>query len=209
MPSKIVNTLLDTAGIFRAVLYRTFVERKWKPFQPMFNILQVKEGEEELFKSFLRKSLVVSLKYDTPLSLGAFETEESRIFIYVTHYASTGAYLKVMKGLLFGGESGMRAKATQKTSWTYCEPTNGPSLAAAQNVIMVGIKGDPSSFLGFMNRKGGSPLATVKKIKDVRGHSLSNYIFFTDSIEIRNGLQELKENGSDFITYNAKKINNG
>lgn len=206
MPSKFVNTLLDTTGIVRAVLYRTFVERKWKPFQPMFNILEVKEGDEDLFKSFLKKSLTVSLKYDTPLSLGPFETE-SRVFIYVTHYASTGAYLKVMKGLLFGGEAGMRAKATQKTSWTYCKPTNGPELAKADDIIMVGIQGDPSSFIAFMNQKGGEPLASVKKIKDVRGHSLGNYFLFNNTTNIDQALSQFREEGGDFNTYKAKKVN--
>lgn len=207
MPSKLTNTLLDTIGIVRAILYRTFVERKWKPFQPMFNVLQVKEGDEDLFKSFLKKSLTVSLKYDTPLSIGPFETED-RTFIYVTHYASTGSYLKVMNGLLFGGEAGMRAKATLKTSWTYCKPTNSPELEKADQIIMVGIQGDPSSFLGFMNRKGGDPLATVQKIKDVRGHALGNYILFENSEMVMKGLSELKENGSDFLIYKAKKVNN-
>ncbi len=205
MPSKLTNTLLDTIGIVRALSYRTFIERNWSKPQPMFNILQVKEGDEALFESFLKKSLAVSIKYDTPLSLGPFKTND-RTFIYITHYASSKAYAKVMNGLLFGGEAAMRAKATLKTSWTYCEPNQTKILQETKTILMVGIQGNPENFMGHLKNTNIQPLGMVKKIKDVRGHALGAYVFFEEGPEISKYIKERKEYGDDICTYKATKL---
>lgn len=206
--STLSNMLRDTLGIIRVVSYRTFIERKWKPIQPMFNIMEVKEGTEALFEDFLRKSLGVSIKYDTPLSLGPFKTNEGRIFIYITHYASTKAYMQVMNGLLIHGEAKMRAQATLTTSWTYCNPSNTANFPKIQNVVMVGIQGSPSNFEALLVKNSLEPVATVKKVKDVRGHSLGIYFLFEDTPEIHTLLSEFREQGGDFISYEATKLPN-
>ncbi len=206
MPSKLTNTLLDTIGIIRALSYRKFIERNWSKPQPMFNVLQVKEGDEALFESFLKKSLAVSIKYDTPLSLGPFKTND-RTFIYITHYASSKAYAKVMNGLLFGGEAAMRAKATLKTSWTYCEPTQTKALQETKTIMMVGIQGSSENFMGHLKSIDIEPLGVVKKIKDVRGHALGTYVFFKEGPEISQYIEERIESGDDICTYQATKLN--
>ena len=206
MPSKITNTLLDTLGITRALFYRTFIERNWSKPQPMFNILQVKEGDEALFESFLKKSLAVSIKYNTPLSLGPFKTKD-RTYIYITHYASTKAYIKVMNGLLFGGEAGMRAKATLKTSWTYCNPSQADNLQDTSTIVMVGIQGNPEDFLQHLQKTEIRPLAVVKKIKDVRGHALETYVLFKEEQNILEYIKKRIELGDDIRTYYATKLN--
>lgn len=208
-PSRLSNTLKDTLGIIRAVTYRTFIERNWSKPQPMFNILQIKKEDEKMFEEFLRRALVISLKSDTPLSLGPYRTtaEGYKTYIYITHYASTRAYIKVMNGLLFGGVSKLRDKAIRQTSWTYCSPTSTSDLTTARNIIMVGIQGNPNDFLGKINHRGITPLATVKKIKDVRGNSLGNYILFEDSSKTTELLHEFREEGGSFLSYKAARYN--
>ena len=206
MPSKLTNTLKDSLGIMKAVLYRTFIERNWSKPQPMFNILEVKEGKEALFEDFLKKCLEVSLKYDTPISLGSYKTNETRTYIYVTHYASTAAFLKVATSLLFKGLSSKRAAATQATSWTYCNPTNAPQLSTLNKILMVGIEGDPSSFLNFLNQKGAQPAAIVKKIKDVRGKALGTYLILEPNSENKKRIEEFIKQGGSIRVYDAAKL---
>lgn len=206
--NTLTNLLSDTLGIIRVVSYRTFIERKWKPYQPMFNILEVKEGTESLFEDFLRKSLNLSLKYDTPLSLGPFKTNKGRTFIYITHYASTKAYMKVMNGLLIHGEAKMRAKATLTTSWTYCKPSNTENFPKIEKIVMVGIQGDPSNFMDLVSKNAQNPIAKVEKIKDVRGRSLGVYFLFENTPEIQTLLNQFREEGGDFISYEATKLPN-
>lgn len=203
MNSTLSNTLKDTIGIVRAVSYRTFVAKDWKSYQPMFNILTVKEGEEPLFEAFLKKSLGISLQYDTPLSLGPYKNPETRTYIYITHYASTKAYLQVMQGLLFKGAAAMRAKATLNTSWTYCKPTDSNALKEVDQIIMVGIQGDTSPLQAFMNKKHIQPIATVERVKDVRGHSLGTYLFFHDTAANRVLLEQFIIQGGDIKLYPA------
>ena len=62
MPSKLTNTLKDSLGIMKAVLYRTFIGHNWSKPQPMFNILEVKGEKEALFENFLKKSLEEFIK---------------------------------------------------------------------------------------------------------------------------------------------------
>jgi hypothetical protein len=206
MPSKITNTLLDTLGITRALFYRVFIERNWSKPQPMFNILQVKEGDETLFEDFLKKSLAVSIKYNTPLSLGPFKTKD-RTYIYITHYASSKAFIKVMNGLLFGGEAGMRAKATLKTSWTYCKPSQTDNLQDTNTIVMIGIQGNPEDFLQHIQNTNIKPLAVVKKLKDVRGHALGTYVLFKVEQDLVEYVKNRIELGDDICTYHATKLN--
>ena len=46
MTSKFTNTLKDTLGIIRALVYRTFIEMQWKTPQPMFNV-QCSSGQRK------------------------------------------------------------------------------------------------------------------------------------------------------------------
>ena len=55
MSLKTKNTFKDFLGSVRAVSYRTFVEWNWSKIQPMFNILEVEEGKEQLFEAFLKR----------------------------------------------------------------------------------------------------------------------------------------------------------
>lgn len=206
MPGKRSNTIKDALGVIKAILYRTFVERNWRTSQPMFNVLQVEEGKENLFENFLRESLKVSLKFDAPISLGPYKDEASRTYIYVTHYASTRSFIKVMNGLLKPGISAMRAEATESTSWTYCNPTNSPDLGKLHKVVVAGINGDSSHFLNFLNQNGQHPEAIVEKIVDVRGKSLGTYILLRDNPKIDQVLEDFKEKGGDLILYRATKL---
>ena len=112
----------------------------------------------------------------------------------------------VMKGLLKGGEAKMRATSTQKTSWTYCKPTNATGLELSENIIMIGVQGDVSPVVSFMNHKGEEPIATVRKIKDVRGQSLASYLLFNNTPKVRTELDAFKCQAGDFNIYMAKKV---
>lgn len=206
MASKFTNTLKDTLGIIRALGYRTFIERQWKKPQPMFNVLQVKETEVDLFKEFLSKSLVLSLKFNTPLSLGPFYSEKTKTFIYITHYASTRAYINVCTGLVTSGLSAKRAKATNSTNWTYCKSNDKKSFAIINDIIMVGVDGDQNSFRDYIGLKGLKLEAQVKKIKDIRGKGFSNYYFFKDNSVTLNLLKNYIKLDRDAIVYQAKKL---
>jgi len=207
MASKFINTCKDTFGIIKAVGYRTFIERQWKKPQPMFNVLQVKEKEVHLFNEFLTRSLRVSLKFDTPISLRPFYSEATKTFIYVTHYASTKAFLNVCMKLLTTGLSAKRSKATNKTSWVYCSEDATNKFSTTSIIIMVGVNGIESKFLDYISTKGIEPEAKVKKIKDVRGTGLSSYYFFKNNSENLNILNEYIKSGENAIVYQAKKIN--
>ena len=206
MSLKTRNTFKDFLGSVRAVSYRTFVEWNWSKIQPMFNILEVEEGKEQLFEAFLKKSLGISLKYDTPISLGPFKTNDSPTYIYITHYASTPAYMKVMGALLTKGAAAMRAEATLSTSWTYCKATDTPALQDTEEIIMTGIQGDTAAFMAHLNQNGIQPLATITKKKDVRGHALGTYILFHNTKLINSIINEFIQQGGDIITYHATKL---
>ena len=172
----------------------------------MFNVLQVKENEVDLFKEFLNKSLTVSLKFDTPLSLGPFYYEETKTFIYITHYASTKAYMNVCTRLGTTGLSAKRAKATNETNWTYCSSTVKKGFAIISDIIMVGVDGNESKFLDYLRPKGLDPDGQVTKIKDVRGKGLSNYYFFKNDSLTLNLLKDYIKLDGDAIVYQAKKL---
>lgn len=205
MASTISNTFKDSIGILKAVGYRTFIERKWKTPQPMFNVLQVKDKEVDLFNEFLKKSLKISLTADTPISLGTFYSKSTQTFIYITHYPSTKAYLKVCMKLLTSGVSGMRSKATKKTNWIYCSVNETKTMSELPNVIMIGVNSAEHRFIDFISRKGIVPEAKVKNIKDVRGTGLSNYYFFTNDAAHLNVCNAYIEQGGNAIIYQAKK----
>ncbi|MEM7369069.1 MAG: hypothetical protein AAF587_10760 [Bacteroidota bacterium] len=206
MPTKFSNTLKDSLGIVRAVLYRTFIAHKWSTIQPMFNLLEVQEGKEALFEEFLKKSLAISLTYDTPISLGPYKTTEGRTYIYVTHYASTKAFLQVGTALLKKGVAAMRARATQWTSWTYCAASNSPDMSDDPSILMVGVQGDSSDFLATANRYAAQPLATVQKIADVRGKSLGLYLLFQDTPDNSAWIHAFQEEGGSIRIFQAKKL---
>ncbi|WP_107040366.1 hypothetical protein [Brumimicrobium mesophilum] len=206
MPTTFVNTCKDALGIFIAIGYRTFNERNWKKPQPMFNVLQVKESKVDSFKEFLNKSLVISLKYDTPISLGPFYSSDTKTFIYTTHYSSTNAYMKVCGNLLTSGLSKSRAKATQETNWIYCSQEETKEFSTISNVIMVGVNGEINNFIDFISRKELAPLAKVKKIKDVRGNGFVNYFFFKDEPENLKLFRDYAKSGESVNVIQAKKL---
>jgi hypothetical protein len=116
--------------------------------------------------------------------------------------------MQVMNGLLIHGEAKMRAKATLKTSWTYCKPSNTEEFPKINQILMVGIQGSSSNFEAFISKHSLNPIARVEKIKDVRGKSLGVYFLFKDLPEIQPLLNEFRENGGDFISYEATKLSN-
>ena len=179
MPNVFTNSLKDFIGIIRAVSYRTFVQWKWKPPQPMFNILEIKPGTDNIFDEFLKKSLVLSLKRNTPISFGPFKSEETKTYIYITHYASTPAYIRVVNGLLFHGLSKMRAKATLKTSWTYCSAKHADNYESISTTILIGLE-NVEEFESFIENKDLKPMSEIHPIKDVRGKSLKKYCQYSE-----------------------------
>ncbi|MBL4705285.1 MAG: hypothetical protein JKY54_12240 [Flavobacteriales bacterium] len=206
MPSTATNKLKDLLGIIKAVCYRTFVKWNWSKPQPMFNIVEVKEGTEQVFEDFLKQSLVISLTYNTPISIGPYKSAKTRTYIYVTQYCSTGAFMKVVTKLLTTGVSSLRSKAIEQTSWTYCSRTISNELSAQKNILMIGIQGDPAHFLGFLNQHGIQTLATIKKIKDVRGRSLGNHLMISDTTENNELLTDFVAQGGDINIYKAAKL---
>lgn len=207
MPSLPVNMLLDGIGMTRAVAYRTFVERQWRPIQPMFNILRVKPGTEERFESFLKESLHISIRLNTPISIGPYKSTETRTYVYVTHYGSTPDFMGVMMGLTFSGVVFKRVGPTQHADWTYCHPTSPPMDQEPDQLVMVGVQGDRAPVFNFMNQHGIGPVATVEGIKNVRGKALGHYLFYLDTPEVNKRLDELLENGADFNRLSLTKLN--
>ncbi len=204
MLSTLFNTLADMLAGIWAVIYRTFIEFRWRPPQPMFNILQVKEGREELFETFLVKSQQFSGKHHTPIGLGPFKTEKSRTYIYVTHYGSTWDFLVVLGGLTIRGLALKRAKATQHAIWAYCDLSNAPSLDGLQDMMMVGIEGDETRFLQYLRQNKIAIAAVVKKRLTVRGKPLGTYMVLANTAENWALVQEFDPQGSVMAFYQAK-----
>jgi hypothetical protein len=203
MSNLLSNTFLDVCGITRAVLYRTFIERRWSPPQPMFNVLEVKPGKTETFELFLSQAQTISGKLGSPVSLGPYKTGDTQIYIYVTHYASTWSFIRVMFRLTLTFVVLKRAAATAKTSWTYCHPTNGPALSGLSQVLVVGIRGDDSGFRELLRERNLSPAATVECVKDVRGRSLGTYFVLPEAPEHEAVLDGFRSGGGDLIVYKA------
>lgn len=203
MPGLISNSFLDIVGITRAVLYRTFVEWSWRPPQPMFNVLEVKEGKSETFEAFLSEAQTISQKLNTPVSLGPYKTADSRIYIYVTHYASTFAFLGVMLRLTLSLVTFKRSAATQLTSWTYCRPTEGPGFSELQKVLVVGVQGSTAPVEELLRKNDIVPAGTVERVKDVRGRSQGTYFVFPDEQKTAQLLEEFRSGGGDIVIYQA------
>lgn len=204
MPNVFTNSIKDTIGIMRAVTYRT-LRWKWKPPQPMFNILEIKPGTDDIFDEFLKKSLVLSLKKNTPLSFGPFKSEEAKTYIYITHYASTKAFIGVCNGLLFHGLSKLRAKATQKTSWTYSSATHAENYEAVESIILIGME-IPKEFETYLAENELKPITEVDPIKDVRGHSLKKYWAFEATATNTELLNTFTPNSGKMQRYTANKL---
>lgn len=182
MPGTLYNATADLLGGMKAVAYRIFVRFRWRPPQPMFNIMKIKEGKESLFEEFLEKSQKLSMKVKTPIGLGPFKNGEERIYIYVTHYHSTGAFLAVLGGLTITGLAFKRARATEHATWTYCEFSNAPALPDLEDVLIAGAN-DGDGFATFLGEHQAVIGAICSRIKDVRGKSLESYIVLGDTPE--------------------------
>lgn len=203
MPNIITNSILDVCGITRAILYRTFVERKWKPPQPMFNVLEVKEGREATFEEFLSQAQVISGKLNTPVSLGPFRTDATRVYIYVTHYASTFAFIGVMVRLTLTLVTLKRSAATERTSWTYCRPTEESGFSQLSKVLVVGVQGAPAALDELLRANEIVPAGRVERIRDVRGRSQGSYLVLPDEDATERLLTDFRENGGDIVIYKA------
>jgi hypothetical protein len=206
MLNTLKNTLADMLAGIWVVIYRTFVEFRWRPPQPMFNILEVREGYEALFEEFLVKAQHLSAKYNTPIGLGPFKTGSSRTYIYVTHYGSTGDFLLVMGGLTFTGLSLKRAKATRKAMWTYCELSTAPALDGLQNMLMVGIEGDENPFLQYLQEHKIEIAAVVKRKLNVRRGALDTYFVMPNTPENVSRVEKFKP-GESLMTFYPAKAN--
>ena len=170
--------------------------------QPMFNVMRVREGRVEDFKRFLVESEQRSLKYNTPVSVGPYLDSDLNTYLYVTHYASTKAFLQVMMSLTFSGLATLRASCTEATSWTYCNPESFEDLGR-DNIIMVGVQGDVSSFQSMLNTIGVQPTGTIKSIKNVRSHSLGNYFIFRSNKTFVQELETFIQQGGAIVIYRA------
>lgn len=207
MPNVFTNSVKDFVGIIRAVLYRTFVQWKWKPPQPMFNILEIKPGTDDIFDTFLKKSLVLSLKRNTPISFGPYKSEETKTYIYITHYASTFAYIRVVNGLLFHGLSKLRAKATLKTSWTYSSATRSKNYEEVESIILIGFK-NPVEFEVYIKDNQLNPITEINPIKDVRGKSLKKYWAFESNAKNQELLSAFTASPEQIQKFTASKLVN-
>lgn len=201
------NLWLNTIGINKILLYKSFVKFSWKPYQPMFNIITVQEGREPLFEEFLRKSLQLSLKHKTPISFGPYKMsgesgKSGATYIYVTHYDSTFAYLKVMSGVLFSGLAFKRAKCTTFNNWTYCHPVTRlkPKIQLEQ-ITLVGIKGKKEKFINYLNHNQVMIEGTIEKIKTVRDTSLPNYIVLYNTAKVDELIATFREVGGSLDVY--------
>lgn len=172
----------------------------------MFNVVEAKSGRMDTFDTFLAQAQQISGKLDSPVSLGPFRNEESRIYIYVTHYASTRAFIGVMLRLTLTLVTLKRSLAIQHTSWTYCRPTNAANLDQLQNVLVVGIQGDSEAFQQTLLQRGIDPSATTESIKNVRGKSLGSYFVLPDTPENKSVLEEFRSAGGDLIVYRLTKL---
>ncbi|MFT5823642.1 MAG: hypothetical protein ACI8ZM_004904 [Crocinitomix sp.] len=205
MPNVFTNSFKDFIGINRAVLYRTFMKWKWKTPQPMFNIMEIKPGTDDIFDEFLKKSLVLSLKKNTPISFGPYKSEETKTYIYITHYASTPAFMGVCNGLLFHGLSKLRAKATQKTSWTYSSATHAENYESVESIILIGLE-IPQEFENYLTSKELKPITEIYPIKDVRGKSLKKYWAFEGTTANTELLDAFTPSTGAMQKYSANKL---
>jgi hypothetical protein len=171
----------------------------------MFNILEIKPGTDDIFDEFLKKSLVLSLKRNTPLSFGPFKSEETKTYIYITHYASTWAFIRVVNGLLFHGLSKMRAKATLKTSWTYSSAKHADNYESIESIILIGLE-QPKEFEAFIKSNALVIMSEILPIKDVRGKSLKKYWAFEASKENEKFLSAYKPTTGAMQFFNATKL---
>lgn len=206
MPSTLSNSFLDTLGIVKAAFFKAFSSYPWSAPQPMLNILQVKEGKEDLFKEFLSKSLQKSIKYNTPISFGPYEFKENRTFVYITGYPSTPAFLKVDFTLALTGLAFLRARATQKAIWSYCDYSFSDELPEKPGGIFWGIQGDPSRVLARISEEGISVMASIDPIKDVREKSQGKYLLLPSGDHVDQLLQVLIDEGEDIMTYKLSRF---
>lgn len=204
---NLTNTLKDLLGINKVVLFRTFSEWNWSKPQPMFNVLQVEPGEEQLFEKFLNRAQEVSSKIGSPVSLGPYITDKKGVYIYVTHYGSTGKFIRVMGALLVKGVSAMRSKATQSTSWTYCHFEGSESLPSLDSVYILGIKGDVDPLNQFLHQKGVSIASKNRMIFNARGEAWGSYYYvFAATPENYQRIQEFASRGGALVLYQGKKL---
>lgn len=207
MANLLSNMLLDGIGITKAVLYRTFVQRQWGPPQPMFNINTVKPGDEVAFELFLKQALGISMKAKTPISLGPYKSASERAYVYVTHYASTLAFMRVMAGLTLTGVVMRRVGTMTKGLWTYCAATSPASARQPEEAVMVGVQGDSAPVINFLNLRGVAPFATVSGIKNVRGKALGTYLLYENNAQVQQLLQQLIQEGATINTLTLNKLN--
>ncbi len=197
----------DLLGINKLIGYRTFVRFNWTQVNPMFNVMEVEPGQENLFITFLIKANRFSSKVNSPVSVGPYQVDGQGIFIYTTHYGSVWRFLQVMNGMLFKGLSNMRAKATKTTGWTYCINENSEQLAGLDKVYLLGIKGDPTHFLEAIKNAQVQVASSNRMVKNVRGEVFGDYYYiFARTPKIYNAIQTYAAKGGRLVLYKASRI---
>jgi hypothetical protein len=166
----------------------------------MFNALRVHDGSAADFSQFLVRSEQTSLKYNTPVSVGPYLDSTLQTFLYVTHYASTKAFLQVAASLTLSGLSMLRARCTESASWTYCKSESFSDIGY-DNTIIVGVQSNVSSFQSLLNTIGVQPVGSIKSIKDVRSHSLGHYFIFRTNKTFEQELETFIQQGGAIVIY--------
>lgn len=172
----------------------------------MFNELTVVAKHVDDFKRFLAESEAKSLKVNTPVSVGPYlSSDGSNTFLYVTHYASTKAFIQVMGALTFSGLSMLRARCTLRTSWTYCNPEAYTDIGL-DDVFFIGVQGDPASFESMLNLSGIQPHGKISSIKNVRSKSLGHYYMFKRDPSLLAQFETFIQDGGAIRIYQASNI---
>lgn len=206
MPNTTLNMIKDLAGVLKAIFYRTLWEHSWSAPQPMFNIVDVAEGMEDTFESFLAGGLSKGKENNTFFSFGPYRVANSSTYIYVTHYGSTGYFVRMIAAMAGGGILSKRAKATQSAVWAYYHAGNVGELDDMQLVTVVAVAGDATDLLNFFKEKNIQMSTLFFKAIDVRGRSAGTYFAISDSIDTTAIQKEFSGKNGKLHFYNVKKI---
>jgi len=199
------NTIKDLTGVLKAVFYRTLWEHSWSAPQPMFNIVDVAEGMETTFESFLTGGQNKGKEFNTYFSFGPYRVINSSTYIYVTHYGSTGYFIRMIAAMA-GGILSKRFQATQQAVWAYYHAGDISELSDMEQVTVVGAAGDTTYLLKFLKEKDIQVSTLYSKAVDVRGRSAGTYFAISDSIDIALIQNEFSSKNNMLQFYNAKKV---
>ena len=206
MPNVNVNTIKDLAGALKAIFYRMLWEHRWSAPQPMFNFVDVVEGMEETFESFLAGGLSIGEECNTFFSFGPYRVANSSTYIYVTNYGSTANFIRMVAVMAQRGVLGKRTKATQRAKWAYHHAGRVGELDDEQQVTVVGVTGDATDALKIFKEKNIKMSTIFSKKIDVRGKSAGTYFAISDRLDTKAIQKEFSAKNIKLHFYNAKKI---